>query len=219
MSVCMNCSTHGVEDMDVISHLIKIRLKPKVLLNHYMLCVRCGPGRSERGGGWRGGWPRSVPVPLGSPCVQGAAERAQGQSGHHHQVCGLQRALQRPEPQQHAGPVHGAAAQLGAGAQGRARRCPAAFCVCAAERPRSGRRGLQAGEEGVVAPARPGVRTRRAAWCRGAGCVEKALGGGRGPGEQHTVASDFRSGPQGVRPCPGRLPQRLQLGSFRSRQH
>ncbi|XP_045849161.1 integrator complex subunit 1 isoform X1 [Meles meles] len=40
MSVCMNCNTHGVEDMDVISHLIKIRLKPKVLLNHYMLCVR-----------------------------------------------------------------------------------------------------------------------------------------------------------------------------------
>ncbi|XP_027623842.1 integrator complex subunit 1 isoform X2 [Tupaia chinensis] len=40
MSVCMNCNTHGSEDMDVISHLIKIRLKPKVLLNHYMLCVR-----------------------------------------------------------------------------------------------------------------------------------------------------------------------------------
>ncbi|XP_048186404.1 integrator complex subunit 1 isoform X1 [Perognathus longimembris pacificus] len=40
MSVCMNCNTHGPEDMDVISHLIKIRLKPKVLLNHYMLCVR-----------------------------------------------------------------------------------------------------------------------------------------------------------------------------------
>ncbi|XP_032315764.1 LOW QUALITY PROTEIN: integrator complex subunit 1 [Camelus ferus] len=40
MSVCMNCTTHGAEDMDVISHLIKIRLKPKVLLNHYMLCVR-----------------------------------------------------------------------------------------------------------------------------------------------------------------------------------
>ncbi|XP_066868916.1 integrator complex subunit 1 isoform X1 [Kogia breviceps] len=40
MSVCMNCGTHGPEDMDVISHLIKIRLKPKVLLNHYMLCVR-----------------------------------------------------------------------------------------------------------------------------------------------------------------------------------
>ncbi|XP_066129613.1 integrator complex subunit 1 isoform X1 [Saccopteryx bilineata] len=40
MSVCMNCTTHGAEDMDVISHLIKIRLKPKVLLNHYMLCIR-----------------------------------------------------------------------------------------------------------------------------------------------------------------------------------
>uniref|UniRef100_A0A8C4MYX8 Integrator complex subunit 1 n=1 Tax=Equus asinus asinus TaxID=83772 RepID=A0A8C4MYX8_EQUAS len=40
MSVCMNCNTHASEDMDVISHLIKIRLKPKVLLNHYMLCVR-----------------------------------------------------------------------------------------------------------------------------------------------------------------------------------
>nr|XP_014436471.1 integrator complex subunit 1 isoform X1 [Pelodiscus sinensis] len=40
MSVCMNCNTHGSEDMEVISNLIKIRLKPKVLLNHYMLCVR-----------------------------------------------------------------------------------------------------------------------------------------------------------------------------------
>lgn len=40
MSVCMNCCTHGAEDVDVISHLIKIRLKPKVLLNHYMLCIR-----------------------------------------------------------------------------------------------------------------------------------------------------------------------------------
>ncbi|XP_030067172.1 integrator complex subunit 1 [Microcaecilia unicolor] len=40
MSVCMNCSTHGSQDMEVVSNLIKIRLKPKVLLNHYMLCVR-----------------------------------------------------------------------------------------------------------------------------------------------------------------------------------
>ncbi|XP_029433335.1 integrator complex subunit 1 [Rhinatrema bivittatum] len=40
MSVCMNCNTHGSEDMEVVSNLIKIRLKPKVLLNHYMLCVR-----------------------------------------------------------------------------------------------------------------------------------------------------------------------------------
>ncbi|XP_073504214.1 integrator complex subunit 1 isoform X1 [Phyllobates terribilis] len=40
MSVCMNCNTQGSEDMEVISNLIKIRLKPKVLLNHYMLSVR-----------------------------------------------------------------------------------------------------------------------------------------------------------------------------------
>lgn len=40
MSVCMNCNTHGSEDIEVISNLIKIRLKPKVLLNHYMLSVR-----------------------------------------------------------------------------------------------------------------------------------------------------------------------------------
>lgn len=40
MSLCMNCNTHGTDDMEVISNLIKIRLKPKVLLNHYMLCVR-----------------------------------------------------------------------------------------------------------------------------------------------------------------------------------
>lgn len=40
MSVCMNCDTHGPEDTDVISHLVKIRLKPKVLLNHYMVCIR-----------------------------------------------------------------------------------------------------------------------------------------------------------------------------------
>ncbi|XP_070811006.1 integrator complex subunit 1 [Pituophis catenifer annectens] len=40
MSVCMNCNTHSSEDVEVVSNLIKIRLKPKVLLNHYMLCVR-----------------------------------------------------------------------------------------------------------------------------------------------------------------------------------
>lgn len=62
MSVCMNCGTHSAEDMDVISHLIKIRLKPKVLLNHYMLCVRCG---------WRGTRPGAgavgCPGPAGAP--------------------------------------------------------------------------------------------------------------------------------------------------------
>uniref|UniRef100_A0A3Q3GD68 Integrator complex subunit 1 n=1 Tax=Labrus bergylta TaxID=56723 RepID=A0A3Q3GD68_9LABR len=40
MSLCMNSNSHGADDMEVISNLIKIRLKPKVLLNHYMLCVR-----------------------------------------------------------------------------------------------------------------------------------------------------------------------------------
>lgn len=55
MSVCMNCSTHSTEDTDVISHLIKIRLKPKVLLNHYMLCIRCGrAGAEARGWPWGG---------------------------------------------------------------------------------------------------------------------------------------------------------------------
>jgi integrator complex subunit 1 len=48
MSVCMNCNSHGSEDMDVISHLIKIRLKPKVLLNHYMLCIRYAVSRGVR---------------------------------------------------------------------------------------------------------------------------------------------------------------------------
>ncbi|ETE55916.1 hypothetical protein L345_18375 [Ophiophagus hannah] len=47
MSVCMNCNTHSSEDVEVVSNLIKIRLKPKVLLNHYMLCVRW----ADRNGG------------------------------------------------------------------------------------------------------------------------------------------------------------------------
>ncbi|XP_062999601.1 integrator complex subunit 1 [Elgaria multicarinata webbii] len=40
MSICMNCNTHSSEDVEVVSNLIKIRVKPKVLLNHYMLCIR-----------------------------------------------------------------------------------------------------------------------------------------------------------------------------------
>lgn len=52
MSVCMNCNSHGSEDMDVISHLIKIRLKPKVLLNHYMLCIRYVVSRGSRDIRW-----------------------------------------------------------------------------------------------------------------------------------------------------------------------
>lgn len=115
MSVCMNCSTHSAEDMDVISHLIKIRLKPKVLLNHYMLCIRCGQAGCV-GGAAVGSLACASTHLLG--CVQGAAQRAQRQPGHHHQVCGLQRAIQCTEPKQHAASLLGAAAQLGAGTQG-----------------------------------------------------------------------------------------------------
>lgn len=110
MSVCMNCNSHGPEDMDAISHLIKIRLKPKVLLNHYMLCIRCVA--SWDSGQWGAGeaWPVS-PHLIGS-CVQGAPECTQGQPGHNHQVCDLQRALQCSQPQQHADSLHCAATQL-----------------------------------------------------------------------------------------------------------
>ncbi|CAH1794337.1 unnamed protein product [Owenia fusiformis] len=40
MGVCMNCEHHTSEDGEVISHLIKIRLKNKPLVNHFMLCMR-----------------------------------------------------------------------------------------------------------------------------------------------------------------------------------
>ncbi|XP_077980803.1 integrator complex subunit 1-like [Glandiceps talaboti] len=40
MSVCLNCNTHTQEDVDVIGHLIRIRLKTKPLINHYMVCIR-----------------------------------------------------------------------------------------------------------------------------------------------------------------------------------
>uniref|UniRef100_UPI00358F4073 integrator complex subunit 1 n=1 Tax=Myxine glutinosa TaxID=7769 RepID=UPI00358F4073 len=40
MAVCSNCTSHTAEDVEVISHITKIRLKPKPLLNHYMLCIR-----------------------------------------------------------------------------------------------------------------------------------------------------------------------------------
>lgn len=77
MSVCMNCNTHGVEDMDVISHLIKIRLKPKVLLNHYMLCVRCGPDGSR----WEGGRARGGELEGGQGSGRGASRREGGRVG------------------------------------------------------------------------------------------------------------------------------------------
>ena len=40
MSVCMNCSQHDSNDVDVISVLIKIRMKTKPLINHYLNCMR-----------------------------------------------------------------------------------------------------------------------------------------------------------------------------------
>jgi integrator complex subunit 1 len=40
MSVCVNCSTHTQRDVEVISHLVKIRLKTKALINLYLSCIR-----------------------------------------------------------------------------------------------------------------------------------------------------------------------------------
>ena len=40
MSVCMNCSQHDSNDVDVIAVLIKIRMKTKPLINHYLNCMR-----------------------------------------------------------------------------------------------------------------------------------------------------------------------------------
>lgn len=40
MSVCLNCNQHNQQDVEVISHLIKIRLKTKPLINHYMFSFK-----------------------------------------------------------------------------------------------------------------------------------------------------------------------------------
>jgi integrator complex subunit 1 len=40
MSACLNCSTHSQRDVEVISHLVKIRLKTKALINLYLSCIR-----------------------------------------------------------------------------------------------------------------------------------------------------------------------------------
>uniref|UniRef100_T1J830 Uncharacterized protein n=1 Tax=Strigamia maritima TaxID=126957 RepID=T1J830_STRMM len=40
LSVCLNCNQHNQQDVEVISHLIKIRLKTKPLINHYLFCIR-----------------------------------------------------------------------------------------------------------------------------------------------------------------------------------
>lgn len=197
MSVCMNCSTHGAEDMDVISHLIKIRLKPKVLLNHYMLCIRCGPGRGP-GGGREGAWVGGIlgrRVPICSARVQGAAERTQGQPGHHHQVCDFQRALQRPEPKQHADPAHGAAAQRRAGPQGRRR--PRVLSLRRAH-----------GWAGEGWPHRPARRLAPSGWesaRRGALCP--------GTGNTESVMHSAPEGPCSSRPWPWPSTESVQCPS------
>ncbi|XP_063961921.1 integrator complex subunit 1-like [Lytechinus pictus] len=40
VSTCVNCCTHSQEDVEVISHLIKIRLKTKPLINHYLISMK-----------------------------------------------------------------------------------------------------------------------------------------------------------------------------------
>ncbi|KAK3730373.1 hypothetical protein QZH41_020667 [Actinostola sp. cb2023] len=40
MSLSMNCNSHNHEDVEVISNLIRMRFKTKLLANHYVSCVR-----------------------------------------------------------------------------------------------------------------------------------------------------------------------------------
>ncbi|MPC37822.1 Integrator complex subunit 1 [Portunus trituberculatus] len=40
MSLCLNCSTHSQLDVECISHIIRIRLKHKPLINQYMSCLK-----------------------------------------------------------------------------------------------------------------------------------------------------------------------------------
>ncbi|KAK7079233.1 Integrator complex subunit 1 [Halocaridina rubra] len=40
MSLCLNCNTHNQLDVEVISHIIRLRLKHKPLINQYMSCLR-----------------------------------------------------------------------------------------------------------------------------------------------------------------------------------
>jgi integrator complex subunit 1 len=40
MSVALNCTTHSLEDIEVISNIVKMRLKTKQLAGHYITCVR-----------------------------------------------------------------------------------------------------------------------------------------------------------------------------------
>src|SRR5258705_4298166 len=40
MSLCMNCDTHLQSDIEVVSQLVKIRLKTKPLIQLYLSCIR-----------------------------------------------------------------------------------------------------------------------------------------------------------------------------------
>ncbi|XP_064607195.1 integrator complex subunit 1-like [Liolophura sinensis] len=40
MSVCLNCAQHDKSDVEVIKQLLKIRLKTKALINHFLLSIR-----------------------------------------------------------------------------------------------------------------------------------------------------------------------------------
>ncbi|CAL4082032.1 unnamed protein product, partial [Meganyctiphanes norvegica] len=40
MSLCLNCNTHTQYDVECISHIIRIRLKHKPLINQYMSCLK-----------------------------------------------------------------------------------------------------------------------------------------------------------------------------------
>ncbi|XP_076816735.1 integrator complex subunit 1-like [Clavelina lepadiformis] len=39
-AICVNCNTHLQEDVDVIGQMTKIRLKSKMIINHYNLCIK-----------------------------------------------------------------------------------------------------------------------------------------------------------------------------------
>ncbi|OWF40859.1 integrator complex subunit 1-like [Mizuhopecten yessoensis] len=40
MSLCMNCNQYDQNDIEVLSQLVKIRMKTKPLLNHFLTCIR-----------------------------------------------------------------------------------------------------------------------------------------------------------------------------------
>lgn len=40
MSLCVNCTAHTIKDVEIISNLIKMRLKTKALSNYYLQCIK-----------------------------------------------------------------------------------------------------------------------------------------------------------------------------------